>query len=110
MKEDTETVKKTAIDYATFPLRLAGEGKEYVLGTFNDEYSKTSGEGVFKLAKATISTELKFTLDAYQVFYQYWTQSKQEGEKSRKEAESKLADGQKKVQAKANEAKEKASN
>jgi hypothetical protein len=65
VKEEPEKVRATAIAYATFPLRLAGQGKTYVVGTFNDEYSKTGGQGVFRLVQATISTELKLGLDAY---------------------------------------------
>ncbi|KAF2753666.1 putative pathogenesis associated protein Cap20 [Pseudovirgaria hyperparasitica] len=76
VKEDTEKVKTTVLNYAFLPLRVAGEGKDYIFSTFNDEYKKTDGEGVFKLAKATISTEMRVGLDAYQLLYQYLTKAK----------------------------------
>jgi len=89
VKEDTSKIKGTVIDYAFFPLRLAGHGKEYVLGTFNDQYSKTDGQdGLVKLAKATISTELKFGHDAYNLLIAYWTKGKETAHKKASEAKN----------------------
>jgi len=89
VKEDTSKIKGTVIDYAFFPLRLAGHGKEYVLGTFNDQYSKTDGQdGLVKLAKATISTELKFGHDAYNLLMAYWTKGKETTQKKAGEAKN----------------------
>lgn len=89
VKEDTSKIKGTVIDYAFFPLRLAGQGKEYVLDTFNDQYSKTNGQdGLVKLAKATISTELKFGHDAYNLLMAYWTKGKETAQKKTSEAKN----------------------
>jgi len=77
IKEDTNKIKGTVLDYAFFPLRLAGQGKDYVYGTWNDELSKTGGEGIVKLAKAAISTELKLGLDAYHAVTGYLTKGKE---------------------------------
>lgn len=89
VKEDTSKIKGTVIDYAFLPLRLAGQGKEYVLGTFNDQYSKTDGQdGLVKLAKATISTELKFGHDAYNLLMAYWTKGKETVQKKGSEAKN----------------------
>ena len=89
VKEDTSKIKGTVIDYAFLPLRLAGQGKEYVLGTFNDQYSKTDGQdGLVKLAKATISTELKFGHDAYNLLMTYWTKGKETAQKKASEAKN----------------------
>jgi hypothetical protein len=66
VKEDTSKLKQTVADFAGFPLKLAGQGKKYVLGTWQDEYSKTKGDdGVVKNVKALISTELKMGHDGY---------------------------------------------
>jgi len=78
VKEDTQKVKSTVLDFAFFPLRLAGSGKDYVFGTFNDEYKKTGGDdGIFKLAKATISTELKVGHDTVSYIIKYFNKGKE---------------------------------
>ena len=66
IKEDTEKVKTAALEYALLPIKLAGQGKDYVFATYDDEYKKTGGEGLFTAAKAVISTELKLTADLLQ--------------------------------------------
>lgn len=82
VKEDTGKLKETVTDYAFFPLRLAGQGKEYVFGTFNDEYNKTKGDGgIVKLVKAGISTELKMGVDGYNFVMGYLKKGKEEGSK-----------------------------
>lgn len=72
MKEDTGKLKETVSGYAALPFVLAGQGKEYVVGTWQDEYKKTKGEdGVVKNVKALISTELKIGFDGYKVVSEY---------------------------------------
>lgn len=89
VKEDTNKIKGTVIDYASFPLRLAGQGKEYVLGTFNDQYSKTRGhDGIVKLALAAISTELKVGHDALNLVMSYWAKGKETAQKKAGEAKN----------------------
>lgn len=89
VKEDTQKIKGTVFDYATLPLKLAGQGKEYVFSTFNDEYNKTGGQdGIVKLAKATISTELKFGHDAYNLVMSYLTKAKETTQKKASEAKN----------------------
>jgi len=78
IKEDTEKVKTAAIAYATLPLRLAGQGKDYVFATYNDEYKKTGGEGIFTTAKAIVSTELKVTADVLQKVAEFLSSKKEE--------------------------------
>jgi hypothetical protein len=82
VKEDTGKLKETVQAYAFAPLKLAGQGKEYVLGTYQDEYSKTKGQdGVVKNVKAFISTELKIGLDGYKLLSEYLGQRKQQASK-----------------------------
>lgn len=82
VKQDTSKLKQTVFDYASLPLRVAGMGKEYVFGTWQDEYSKTHGQdGVVKNVKALISTELKFGLDAYGLVTAYLRKGKKETSK-----------------------------
>jgi hypothetical protein len=82
VKEDTSKLKQTVFDYASLPLQVAGKGKEYVFGTWQDEYSKTHGQdGLVKNIKALISTELKFGLDAYGLVTGYLRKGKKETSK-----------------------------
>ncbi|KAF1984324.1 putative pathogenesis associated protein Cap20 [Aulographum hederae CBS 113979] len=71
LKEDTQKIKSTVLDYAFFPLAVAGQGKEYVVGTYKDEYSKVGGKGVVTTVKAVISTEFKLTSDVVQFLMDY---------------------------------------
>ena len=82
VKEETTKLKQTVVDCASLPLQLAGKGKEYLLGTWQDEYSKTRGDdGMVKNVKALISTELKIGHDGYNLVMQYWGKGKKEASK-----------------------------
>jgi hypothetical protein len=75
-------LKETAQEWAALPFGLVGKGKEYIVGTWEDEYKKTKGEeGVVKSVKALISTELKIGLDSYGVLKEYLSKGKQEASK-----------------------------
>ena len=59
-----------------------------MVGTFNDEYSKTRGDGgLIKLAKAAISTELKIGHDGLNLVSGYLNKGKQEAAKKVNEVE-----------------------
>ncbi|KAF2640087.1 hypothetical protein P280DRAFT_469797 [Massarina eburnea CBS 473.64] len=82
VKEDTNKLKETVLNYVGVPLQLAGQGKEYVLGTWNDEYQKTGGQdGVVKNVKALVSTELKIGIDGYHLALQYLQRGQQDASK-----------------------------
>jgi hypothetical protein len=82
VKEDTNKLKETVFSIAGLPFEVAGKGKEYIFGTWNDEYSKTRGQdGYVKSAKALVSTELKVAHDGYKFLLQYWSKGKKEGSK-----------------------------
>ncbi|KAK8205845.1 putative pathogenesis associated protein Cap20 [Phyllosticta capitalensis] len=71
VKENTSTIRDRVTDLAFMPLRVAGQGRDYVLSTYNDEYKKTGGKGLITTAKAIVSTELKITADALQLVADY---------------------------------------
>lgn len=76
IKQDTSTVWDATVSLALWPFTLAGKGKDYVLGTYGDEYNKTAnsskrGAGLTTVVLAVISTELKITSDALQVVADY---------------------------------------
>ena len=63
VKEDSKKVYGTVLDFAFMPLRLAGDGKNYVLGTYSSEYKKCGGDGLVSGGKAFITTGLVVTSD-----------------------------------------------
>jgi hypothetical protein len=82
VKEDTSKLKETVQSIALLPFAIAGQGKEYLLGTWKDEYSKTRGDdGLVKSAKAFVSTELKIGHDGYSFVMSYLNKGKQEASK-----------------------------
>jgi hypothetical protein len=66
VKEDTSKLRDMAFTPYT-----------YLSSTYQDEYSKTHGQGIVKTGKAFISTELKVAHDAFNVLLSYWNQSKE---------------------------------
>ncbi|KAF2747143.1 hypothetical protein M011DRAFT_64259 [Sporormia fimetaria CBS 119925] len=86
VKEDTEKLKETVTSLATAPFVLAGQGKEYVWKTWEDEYRKTGGQdGLVKSVKALISTELRMGLDSYNWVSQYLVHRKEQAQKKANE-------------------------
>jgi hypothetical protein len=81
VKEDTGKLKQTVSEYVGLPFALAGKGREYLVGTWQDEYSKTRGDGVVKSVKALISTELKIGMDGYTLLVEYWQKGHKEASK-----------------------------
>ena len=77
---DTRTVLTT-------PFRLAGQGRDYVLHTYEDERRKTVGAGkqdkggVVLLGKAVLSTELKIAVDAVSVLTDFLGPKKDEAKR-----------------------------
>lgn len=86
VKEDTSKLKQTVVEYVALPRQLAGKGKDYVLGTWQDEYRKTRGEdGMVKNVKALISTELKIGHDGLTLLLEYWNKGTKEATKKAEE-------------------------
>ncbi|KAF4301059.1 hypothetical protein SLS57_007911 [Botryosphaeria dothidea] len=81
VKENTSTIKGKVVEVAYFPLRVAGQGRDYLFSTYNDEYQKTGGNGIITTAKAVISTELKITADVLQIIADYLGPKKEEAKK-----------------------------
>ncbi|KAL9621448.1 MAG: hypothetical protein Q9160_004091 [Pyrenula sp. 1 TL-2023] len=64
VKEETKNIQNTLFSYAHFPLVKAGEGKDYLLNKYGEEYQKCGGSGYFAGTKALISTGLLVGSDA----------------------------------------------
>lgn len=79
VKEDTEKIKGTVLDYAYFPFRLAGDSKNYVLNTYSSEYKKCGGDGYVAGSKAIVTTSLVVTSDTLAWLSTFLGQKKEEG-------------------------------
>ena len=64
VKEDTKKIKGSIIDLAFLPLKLANEGKDYVLSTYGNEYKKCGGNGYIAGGKAVLTTSLVITSES----------------------------------------------
>ncbi|GAB7344388.1 hypothetical protein MBLNU457_2244t2 [Dothideomycetes sp. NU457] len=90
VKEDTQTVFETARNYALEPFVIAGQTYNYVMATWNDEYTKTikrdnRGPGLLSSVMALVSTEMKITADALAVAAD-WLRPRKEEAKKKKDA------------------------
>lgn len=88
VKEDTHTLIDTAKSYAFFPFALAGNGRDYLFSTWDDEYNKTAkannrGPGISTSIMAIISTQLKIVSDAAHVVGDYLGPKKEEAKAKR---------------------------
>ena len=79
VKEDTEKIKGTVLDYAYFPFRMAGDSKNYLLDTYSSEYKKCGGDGYVAGSKAVITTGLVVTSDTLAWLSTFLGQKKDEG-------------------------------
>ena len=79
VREDTEKIKGTVLDFAYFPFRLAGDSKNYVLNTYSSEYKKCGGDGYVAGSKAMVTTSLVVTSDTLAWLSKFLGQKKEEG-------------------------------
>ena len=78
VKEDTEKIKGTVMDYVYFPVHVAVRGRDYVFQTYNDEHGKMRGQdGLGKTAKSVVSTELRVAGDVCTAISQFVNGKKQ---------------------------------
>jgi hypothetical protein len=63
LKTETAEIKTTAFDYAHWPLKKAGEGTDWIKGTYSEEYKKCGGDGVVAGGKAAITSTLILSSD-----------------------------------------------
>ena len=79
VKEDTEKIKGTVLDFAYFPFRMIGDSRNYVLDTYSSEYKKCGGDGYVAGSKAVITTSLVVTSDTLSWLSTFLGQKKDEG-------------------------------
>ena len=77
---DFESLKSSAFNLAHFPFKVAGEGRDYVTGTYQDEYKKTGGQGITTTGKAVISTEMRIVAETMRKVADYLGPKKDQAE------------------------------
>ena len=85
MKEDTQKLKGSILDMAFTPLRLAGQGKDYALNTYANEYKKCGGDGYIAGGKAIITSGLVITSDYFAWLAKFVGQKKEEAKEVAKD-------------------------
>lgn len=58
VREETQKIRGTIYDNASYPVRVAGDAKEHLLDIYGSEYKKLGGDGFFASGKAVITTGL----------------------------------------------------
>lgn len=81
IKSETAEVKQTVLDYVHWPLKTAGEQKDYILKTYNEEYKKCGGDGVVAGSKALVSGSFVITSEWLAYFASLLQQKKEEAKK-----------------------------
>lgn len=79
IKETPENIKSTILDYAYFPFRVVGDGKDYIIQTYSSEYKKCGGDGLVSGGKAMITTSLVVTSDTLAWLSSFLSEKKEEG-------------------------------
>lgn len=74
VKEDTQKLKGSVLELAYFPLRVAGDSKDYVLSTYSNEYEKCGGRGYISGGRALITTGLVVTSESLSWLSSFLTQ------------------------------------
>ncbi|KAF7943814.1 hypothetical protein BTUL_0285g00010 [Botrytis tulipae] len=64
--------------FVFYPITKSNEGKEYVLGKYNNEVKKTEDQGYFGYGKAVVSTGLIVSSEAFQWLSQFLSAKKAE--------------------------------
>lgn len=83
--KEPQEIKTTLLDYAYSPLRLAHDGKTYVLSTYDSEYRKCGGQDkgsspLISGSKAALTTSLVVTSDFLAKVSQAFSASKAQGQ------------------------------
>jgi hypothetical protein len=80
VKQPTDKIKNTVSGYATMPLRMAGDSKDYIYNVYSNEYRKAGGDkgGLVARGKAGVTTSLVVTSDLLSWLGSYLGQKKEQ--------------------------------
>jgi len=63
VKSETAEIKSTVSSFVNWPIKIVGDGKDWVVGTYSEEYKKCGGDGYVAGGKAVITSGLVLTSD-----------------------------------------------
>lgn len=86
VKSETKEIKETIIVYVSWPIKVAGEQKDYVVKTYSTEYKKNGGDGVVAGGRALVSGSLVITSEYLAYAASLLQRTKKEAESKAKEA------------------------
>lgn len=89
VKSETKEIKSTVFSYAHWPLQKAGETKDHLFSTYNEEYKKCGGDGIFAGGKALITSGLVLTSESLNWFSAWLASKREEAKDQVKEAKEK---------------------
>lgn len=90
VKQETEKIRSTVLDFAHYPFKLAGDAKGYLFDTYGEEYKKCGGDGLVARGKAVVTTGLVFTADGLAWLSQVLATKKEQGKETAKEIGEKV--------------------
>jgi len=76
VREEPAAIKSTVLNYVGLPFKVAGEGRQYVQGTWEKEFKKCGGRGYVDGGKAVITTSLVVASDGLQWLSGYLSKAK----------------------------------
>ncbi len=85
MKEDTQKLKGSVLDFVFFPLHVVGQTKDYALNTYGNEYKKCGGDGYIAGGKAVVTSGLVITSDSFAWLADFLSQKKEQAKEAAKE-------------------------
>lgn len=80
VKEKTSSIKDALFAYVHAPFVAASRGRDYVYGTWGQEYKKCGGDGVVAGGKAVITTSLVVTSETLTWISEFLSKKKGEAE------------------------------
>jgi len=87
LKSETKDIQQQIFDYANWPLKTAGEQRDYVLNTYNSEYKKCGGDGVVAGGKALVSGSFVITSEWLNYFTTLLQRKKEEAKDTAQDAQ-----------------------
>ncbi|KAJ5650152.1 uncharacterized protein N7484_003875 [Penicillium longicatenatum] len=78
IREDTQKIRGSIYNNASYPVRLAGDVKAHVFDTYGSEYKKAGGSGLVNSGKAAFTTSLLLSQESLGWVYGLVQKTKEE--------------------------------
>ncbi|KAJ5736795.1 uncharacterized protein N7483_001920 [Penicillium malachiteum] len=78
IREETQKIRGTIYNHASYPVRVAGDVKDHVFDTYGTEYKKAGGSGIMNTGKAAFTTSLLLSQESLGWVYGLVQKTKEE--------------------------------